>query len=589
MIDKSNKKRLAMVLLAHGLISTMDIIAISLTALIASLSLSELRGVPLPKPFDVWLDISLLADKTFLFKVMIIALLATTFFTIRTVLGIFLNNKIYKILSNQSLNLSHSLLKKLLNTQILNDPNQKSQKTLFSITKGVDLLVIQFLGLSLATIVDAVMLCAIATGLFLYDIRSAVTIFAIFGTIFVFSVRHFSIRARKYGAMLSEVTAISNQHLLDTFRLFPEIRLRDNVIFFVNKAKEMRSGIVHSQAQMALLPNLTKYIYEIAIIYSALIIASIQIIISDANKAIATLVVFLAATSRIIPAFARIQNSILSINHNIASCKMTLELIAKIEKSTTGKNQKRKSSSRSRDEFRPKVDFYNVSFSYPDSNEFALSDIDLKIEEGSFVAIIGSSGAGKSTLAKLILGNLLPTNGEVKVSDHFAENVSEIWPGVISYLPQKPIIMDASILQNITLDDQVSEANVEKAKVLLREVELAEFSESSNIEKLVGESGNNLSGGQLQRLGIARALYTNPSMLILDEPTSAMDPITERIVMERVLARESCTKIVIAHRLSTISRADHIIVLKHGKIEASDTFEVVSKSHSQLLKGIELK
>ena len=186
MIDKSNKKRLAMVLLAHGLISTMDIIAISLTALIASLSLSELRGVPLPKPFDVWLDINLLADKTFLFKVMIIAVLATPFFTIRTVLGIFLNNRIYKILSNQSLNLSHYLLKKLLNTQILNDPNQKSQKTLFSITKGVDLLVIQFLGLSLATIVDAVMLCAIAIGLILYDVRSAVTIFAIFGTIFVF-------------------------------------------------------------------------------------------------------------------------------------------------------------------------------------------------------------------------------------------------------------------------------------------------------------------------------------------------------------------------------------------------------------------
>jgi ABC-type bacteriocin/lantibiotic exporter with double-glycine peptidase domain len=96
-----------------------------------------------------------------------------------------------------------------------------------------------------------------------------------------------------------------------------------------------------------------------------------------------------------------------------------------------------------------------------------------------------------------------------------------------------------------------------------------------------------LSGGQLQRLGIARALFSQPSLIVLDEPTSAMDPITERIVLDRILARESCTKVVVAHRLATISKADLVIVLNQGRIEVVDTYEVVQKTHSLLLKGIQ--
>jgi ATP-binding cassette subfamily C protein len=322
-------------------------------------------------------------------------------------------------------------------------------------------------------------------------------------------------------------------------------------------------------------------------VYGALIVTGIQIMISDANAAISNLAVYLAASSRVVPALARIQNSFISINHNLASCSMTLDLIEEIEGYFDNKKQSVSDQIRPRNHFIPSIDFQNVSFKYPDSDCNALSNISFRINQGSFVAIIGESGAGKSTLAKLILGNLTPTNGSVRVSNCPADKVAQTWPGAVAYLPQKVIALDSNILQNVSFEKDSNSDQIETIRFLLKEVELEEFNSSSSLTKIIGEFGNSLSGGQLQRLGIARALFSQPSLIVLDEPTSAMDPITERIVLDRILARESCTKVVVAHRLATISKADLVIVLNQGRIEVVDTYEVVQKTHSLLLKGIQ--
>jgi ABC-type bacteriocin/lantibiotic exporter with double-glycine peptidase domain len=121
---------------------------------------------------------------------------------------------------------------------------------------------------------------------------------------------------------------------------------------------------------------------------------------------------------------------------------------------------------------------------------------------------------------------------------------------------------------------------------LLQKVKLDNFSSSENLQRLVSENGKGLSGGQAQRLGIARSLYTDPLLVVLDEPTSAMDSITEKIVLNNLFAREKCTKIVIAHRLATVQRADKIIVLESGRMKSFGTYSEIYEDNRVLLDGL---
>jgi ABC-type multidrug transport system fused ATPase/permease subunit len=228
--------------------------------------------------------------------------------------------------------------------------------------------------------------------------------------------------------------------------------------------------------------------------------------------------------------------------------------------------------------FNANIELKNISYTYPGSDQSALSSINLEIHHGEFAAIVGSSGAGKSTLADLILGLLTPTNGDVLISGAKPQDAIREWSGAIAYVPQDVLIVNGSIRENVALGypkDSISPAEVERA---IKVSQLDEFvlSLPEGLESRVGERGTKLSGGQRQRLGIARALYSNPRLIILDEATSALDGKTEADLSAAItrLKRE-VTVVMIAHRLSTIRDADKILYLDQGKGIALGNFEEV--------------
>jgi ABC-type bacteriocin/lantibiotic exporter with double-glycine peptidase domain len=226
--------------------------------------------------------------------------------------------------------------------------------------------------------------------------------------------------------------------------------------------------------------------------------------------------------------------------------------------------------------FLPIINVENLTFSYPETDQNVLEEINFSIKAGQFVAIVGQSGAGKSTLVDLLLGMYEPTSGYIKVSGLPPRDAVNTWPGVISYVPQDIAIIDGTIAKNIALQDSDQQRNrihtsLERAH-LLDDV----MAMNNKLSEVVGERGTRLSGGQRQRLGIARALYTNPQMIIFDEATSSLDPITEKSVTDAIYNKQSgVTLIVIAHRLSTVRHADLVILLDQGKLIAKGTFDEV--------------
>ncbi len=210
----------------------------------------------------------------------------------------------------------------------------------------------------------------------------------------------------------------------------------------------------------------------------------------------------------------------------------------------------------------------NLSYTYPDDTTPAIANITFDINAGEQIALVGASGAGKSTLTQLLLGFIRPSGGKLNVNGRdLSQILPEDWRQQIAWVPQNPFIFNASIAENIRLGKP--DADMESVQDAAKAAHLHEFISSlpNGYETLVGEAGSRLSGGEAQRLALARAYLKDTPLLILDEPTSSLDPVTEAALeasTRKLMAGR--TTITIAHRLNTIRQADKILVLDGGKL-----------------------
>ncbi len=222
------------------------------------------------------------------------------------------------------------------------------------------------------------------------------------------------------------------------------------------------------------------------------------------------------------------------------------------------------------------VRFNEVCFRYADhdgSGETeALTDITFEIPQATMTAFVGRSGAGKSTLIGLLLGLLEPTKGEILADGQTINEIGlENWRSTISYVPQSPFLLNDTIIENIRFFRQISEDQVREAA---RKSHSAKFIHDTpdGYDTVIGEEGVNLSGGQRQRIVFARAIAADPQILVLDEPTSELDTISEQHLRDSLLElRDNMTIISVSHQLSTIVEAVKIIVLDNGKVVESGT------------------
>ena len=223
-------------------------------------------------------------------------------------------------------------------------------------------------------------------------------------------------------------------------------------------------------------------------------------------------------------------------------------------------------------DFSNNICFEGVSFQYPSGSSQVLNKINLKINHGERVGIIGKTGSGKSTLADILMGLLMPTGGKILVDSVPLTTVNmKSWQSIIAHVPQNIYLTDASIAQNIALGVHKDEINMQHLECV---VEKAQLTETINClehryDTLVGERGARLSGGQTQRIGVARALYREAQVLVLDEATSALDTQTAAEIMETIRnLGNDITIILIAHRRSLLKSCSKIIEISDAKIKA---------------------
>ena len=222
---------------------------------------------------------------------------------------------------------------------------------------------------------------------------------------------------------------------------------------------------------------------------------------------------------------------------------------------------------------RSEIFVQDVIFKYQNTQKSVINKINFKIKKGESVGFVGKSGSGKSTLIDLILGLMNVNEGSILIDGTNINDNIRGWQNNIGYVPQNIYLTDDTLRKNIALgisEDQIDDKSIIRA---MKQAQLNDFVQDleEGIDTYVGERGVRLSGGQCQRIGIARAMYHSPSVLVLDEATSALDSATEKSVMEAVYQlKGEITIIIVAHRLSTLSSVDKIYHLERGKLIKED-------------------
>ena len=447
---------------------------------------------------------------------------------------------------------------------------------------------------SIASIITGTGLMVMILGTFFLVNQIAALVVAVYLAVVVGAIQWtIGNKLKQIGRDVNKSSITTTGAILDAVSSFREVAVLKKQQFFLRRYVDARWLFVKTNARSTVLKSVPRLIIEQGLMLGVLGFVSWQILSGDVATGLASVGVFVVGSVRIIGAVVPIQSAYSSLKTTVVKAEMAQKLSVEITERAPEREAMQQALETApplatlaaeAEGAEPKglgISMTNVEFTYPDAEEPVVTNINLSAEPGGFIAFIGPSGAGKTTLADLVLGLNIPDKGSVLIDGRNPIEIREKHPGLISYVPQKPGMVSGTIAQNIALGVADEKIDEELVWECLRLAALDDVVKGmpGGIHASLGKQSDQLSGGQLQRLGLARALYPKPRLIILDEATSALDAGSEAAVSKNIRELgDAVTLVVIAHRLSTIKHADCVYVVDEGKIIASGPFSTLRKT-----------
>ena len=576
-LPKSDRKKIPAIIILQVFLALVDLIAVAIVGVIAAISISGIQSTVTNYRITKVLQFFGMEHLSLQIQASVLGLVAATLLISRTIASVFITRKTLMFLGRRGAFIASDIFSRLTSQSLIKLRVYSSQDVIYSITSGASAITLGIVGAFLSTFADGIVAIVMIVGLFVLNPIMAIGMMLFFGLTAALLYKLMSGQSHQLGSLQADQAISVNETITEVLSSYRELLVRNRRDYYSRKLTTNRIEAAEVSVRLQFLPNISKYIIEIMIVLGALLVSSFQFIAQDATSAIAVLSVFLASAARIAPAIMRIQQGAISIKGAAGGAERTLDMIEDL-KNISNLPKSSDFPIFNHPNFSPTVSLENLSFAYSGSSTQTLSEINLQIKSGDLVAIVGPSGAGKTTLIDLILGVIDPDIGTVHISGHTPSDAVSKWPGAISYVPQDILISNGTIAENVAFGFPVENVPEESIKNALIFAELREFIGSLNnkTQTNVGERGTKISGGQRQRLGIARALLTHPKLLVLDEATSTLDAQTELAISHSInKLKGAATVVMIAHRLSTVSNADLVVYMDKGTIKASGTLEEV--------------
>ena len=423
---------------------------------------------------------------------------------------------------------------------------------------------------------------AITILIFLVDYKIAILVSLIlglsYGLIYLF-VRNFlnQIGDKRFNANAERFKIVN-----EVFSIYKHIKLRDLEYFYLNKFQKPAKLNAKYQAQSQIIAQLPRFALEL-IAFGGLIFLSIIFILAqeDFRSSMALIALYAFAGYRLMPALQQIYSSYSILKFSKVTVDQIYTDIFSLNEYDALKDKKKFKKFN----FNSCLEFRDIFYKYPKTNDFILKDINFKINYNTITAIIGQTGSGKSTIADLLIKLLNQSDGDILIDKNILDNSNyRNWQSIIGYVPQQTYLLDDTIKANIAVGFDSTKIDNNKIIEVSKIANLHNFV-SNNLKDgyntIIGENGIKLSGGQRQRISIARSLYSDPEVLVLDEATSALDNIVEKNILNNIYNfNKKITIILITHRVSTVKDCDQIILLEKGRVNGIGKYdELKQKSH----------
>ena len=384
----------------------------------------------------------------------------------------------------------------------------------------------------------------------------------------------------------------ANTYVTDLVTVFRELSVLGLREKYIDRLYEARVATAQSSASQTVLANMPRYVIEASLLLGLAGLGTLHVLSGDIMSSASTLGVFLAGGFRLTGALLPLQSAFQTLQANGPRAEKALEILARGRAINSEQTKVLREATPSAIDGPPlALELAGVSYRYPGSNDDAISGVTIKAEPGSQMALVGPSGAGKSTLADLIAGVISPTAGTIQLADSTGVLSRADVIGKISYVPQKPGLVAGSIADNVALAVDQSLRDDSKVREALSRANILDVVDQlpQGIHTHLGNASDNLSGGQLQLIGMARALYSNPRMLIMDEATSALDAESESKIGSVLNGLQGqVTVILIAHRLHTIQHVEKVIFMNQGEVADVGTFKEIKRRNPTIAKLVEL-
>jgi ATP-binding cassette, subfamily B, bacterial PglK len=467
-----------------------------------------------------------------------------------------------KILQEIELTLSKKLLSKYFSMPYLSLKKRKSSELIRNLIAETSAYAKNFINPLIIILVESIILISIISLLITYHFKIVfvVSVSIIFIS-FIFYI-FFKNKNILFGSLKQKYDSIRIKTIQESFGAYKEIKINNKESFFINLFSTINKKTLDASRYQFILNNIPRLAMEIIAIFTFCLLIFFSMKSENYNfvTILPTIAFFLTAIIRMLPSINKIQVAFQSIKFSQPSVNLVLTEMSEINKI------ERKEDNHYKIKFDNSIIFENLSFEYEDNaHNKVLDRLNIKINKNQFIGVYGKTGSGKSTLLNILIGLITPTSGSIKIDENIYEKkFFNSWLTNISYVPQNIFLFDDTIKKNITLHFDDSRFDQELFKKVIKITQLENFIESLPLKEntIIGEQNSKISGGQAQRIAIARAMYNKKNILILDEATSSLDEKTEQLIIEELKKNmKDMTIIFVTHRTKNLQYCDQVINL----------------------------
>jgi ABC-type multidrug transport system fused ATPase/permease subunit len=551
--------------LSQFLLGVVDLVAIGLIGVVTSMASRDLIG---NAPGDISSSVIVLLRldgfeiSTIIF---ILATLSLTLLIIKSMCSYLLTKKLISFLLYNSSEISQNLFHQYNSLRSRPKINLNLENMRFNLTEGTNALMVGVIGGFGNMISDLSTLLFLFIGLTFVDVDTTLILFLLFSLLLLTLIKKTKQNTRRIAENYEKYSIHRNDLIQLSARNYREIHTAGLLSNLEREFGRASNSLAQTSIRREMMQFVGKYTFETLTILVSFGVLGYLLSTSELSRSIATFAMFLASIFRIMPAALRIYQGVTAIRVNRKLAENSIgEIVNRQSDKNTLDNLEALGVVKHTD-LKADVVIENLDY-FLSSGEKLLSIKKFVVEEGEFIGIYGRSGAGKSTLLDLLLGLLEPTYGRILIGEESATNAIKKFPGQIAYVPQNPALIRGTLRDNLTFGN-ISNTfpDAEMCANLFTQLGLVKRGSVAN--DVLSRNIDSLSGGEFQRFAIARALLTQPKLLILDEPVSALDTRTRKIVAELLRSlRGKVTIIVVSHQSELFAGTSSLYELKHHQL-----------------------